>query len=119
LVASSLDAQDFGQALTDTSSPVHVPRLLFARMNLGQDPFQLAQEASLPYENLPHVENCLREVVNEKKAAKTVERAPEDFFYRAIVEGLTLAESGAQLYYPFPTEADLKDRHYAWWRSAV
>lgn len=118
-VVSGLDPLDFGRLMTDAANPIHVPKLLFARMKVGDNPATIANEAGLPYDNLPHLQNCAQEVLQEGKNTKIVERAEDEFFYTAIIDGLYLAEPGAALYFPFPTEAELKDKYYQWWRSAV
>ena len=118
-VVSTLDPLDFCKMITDLKSPIHLPKLLFARMKVGEDPSNLLAEASLPYNNLGHLQNCVHEVMKAGKASKTAERIADEFFYTAIMDGLYLAEPGAALYYPFPAEGDLKDKYYQWWRSAV
>jgi hypothetical protein len=35
------------------------------------------------------------------------------------MDGLYLMEPKSGLYFPFPMEAELKDKYYEWWRSAV
>jgi hypothetical protein len=35
------------------------------------------------------------------------------------LDGFYLMERESGLYYPFPTDEELKDRYYQWWRSAV
>jgi hypothetical protein len=120
LVASRLDPLDFGQLITGSTDGIHVPRLFFARLKLGSDPKNLVQEASLPYDNLAHIQDCVLEVLEKSKATKTVERShPDDFFYTTIMDGFYLAEQNTGLYFPFPMESELKDKYYQWWRSAV
>jgi len=120
LVTSRLDPLDFGQLITGATDGVHVPRLFFARLKLGVDPRNLVQEASLPYDNLAHIQDCVTEVLEKSKATKTVERShPDDFFYTTIMDGFYLAEQNTGLFFPFPLEAELKDKYYQWWRSAV
>jgi hypothetical protein len=118
-VVSSLDPLDFGRLMTDPKNPIHLPKLLFARMRLAADAGSIAGQSDLPYANLPHLQNCAQEVLSLNKATKTVERSQDEFFYSAIMDGLYLAAAGASLYFPFPTEGELKDKYYQWWRSAV
>lgn len=120
LVVSCLDPLDFGQRMTDPQDAIRVPRLLFARMKLSADLKTVVQDTSLPYSNLPHIQNCVNELLETKKEMKTVERAySEEFFYTALLDGLYLAERGSSLFFPFPKELELKDKYYRWWRSAV
>lgn len=118
-VISSLDPLDFGRLMTDPKTPIHLPKLLFARMRLGTEAGSIAGQSDLPYGNLPHLQNCALEVLSKNKTTKTVERSQDDFFYSAIMDGLYLSAASAALYFPFPTEGELKDKYYQWWRSAV
>ncbi|MFA6092676.1 MAG: sodium-translocating pyrophosphatase [Elusimicrobiota bacterium] len=120
LVVSRLDPLDLGRFMTDPSNLLHIPRIFFARLKLGENPRKIVEEASLPYDNLAHIQDCVREVLDEGKATKTVERSsPDGFFYSTITDGFYLAEQKGGLYFPFPKEEELKDRYYQWWRSAV
>lgn len=118
-VISSLDPLDFGRLMTDPKTPIHLPKLLFARMRVGTEAGSIAGQSDLPYGNLPHLQNCALEVLSKNKTTKTVERSQDDFFYSAIMDGLYLSAATAALYFPFPTEGELKDKYYQWWRSAV
>lgn len=119
MIVSQLDPLDFGQFLTDEKNPLRLPKILYARMRLGHDPFHVINEPNLPYSNLPHLQNCIRELVEAKKVTKTYERdSYEDFAYSAIVDGVYLAEHQHGLFFPFPGETDLKGQFYTWWRSA-
>ncbi|MBK6881173.1 MAG: hypothetical protein IPO76_09825 [Elusimicrobia bacterium] len=118
-VVSGLDPLDFGRLMTDPKNPIRLPKLLFARMRVGAEAGSIAAQSDLPYGNLPHLQNCAQEVLSKNKTTKTVERSQDDFFYSAIMDGLYLASPSASLYFPFPTEAELKDKYYQWWRSAV
>lgn len=119
MVVSQLDPLDFGQFLTEEKNPLRIPKILYARMKLGHDPMHVINEAELPYTNLPHLQNCIRELVDAKKVTKTYERhSYEDFVYSSIVDGVYLAEPGQGLFFPFPDETALKGPFYTWWRSA-
>ncbi|MBL0348879.1 MAG: hypothetical protein IPP68_00680 [Elusimicrobia bacterium] len=118
-VVSDLDPLDFGRMMTDVSNPIHLPKVLFARMKIGSDAGVIAASPDLPYDNLAHLQNCAEEVLAKGKTSKTVERVHDEFFYSAIMDGLYLASQGECLYFPFPSETQLKDAHYQWWRSAV
>lgn len=119
MVVSQLDPLDFGQFLTDEKNPLRLPKILFARMKLGHNPLHVMNEPNLPYSNLPHLQNCIQELVEAKKVTKTYKRySYEDFVYSSIVDGVYLAEQGQGLFYPFPDESALKGPFYTWWRSA-
>ncbi len=119
MVVSQLDPLDFGQFLTDENNPLRIPKILYARMKLGPDPIHVTNSADLPYTNLPHLQNCIQELVEAKKVTKTYERhSYDDFIYSAIVDGIYLADPGQGLFFPFPDETALKGPFYTWLRSA-
>ena len=119
MVVSQYDPLDFGRFLTDEKNPIHFPKILFARMKLGPSPMHVLAQTDLPYHNLFHLESCIRELVDQKKDTKVYERdSHDDFLYSSIIDGVYLVEPGSALFFPFPEEADLKDRHFTWWRSA-
>jgi hypothetical protein len=111
---------DFAQKMTDPENPINVPKLFFARLKLGTDPRAVAGNTALPYDNLPHIQNCIDELLRENKATKTVDRSRgDDVFYKSLMDGLYLAEREAVLYFAFPAEVELNEKHSFWWHSAV
>ena len=121
-VVSSLDPKEFCAFMTDTKRSIHVPKILFAELSLGElaaNP-ESGSVRDLPYPSLEHLRSCVTELKKDhSKGTKTVDRAaPIDFPYRMVHNGFYVGDSKTMLYYPMPTERELQTTHYVWWRSA-
>ncbi len=121
-VVSKLNPADFCKQITRVSEPVSVPRIIFAEMKLealAQDP-ETKQIDNLPYPNIEHLRDCIREVQNDyAKPNKTVIRQMKhDFLFRTIRGGFFIGDADHFVYFPLPTQRELEDEHYSWWRSA-
>jgi hypothetical protein len=123
-VVSSLDPQAFAQKITTASERVFVPTLVFAELQLNRladDPEADGVE-NLPYPNLEHLRDCLRELrVKSGKPTKTVIRfLQQDVLYRTLHRGFYVAQTGGGFrYFPFPDRRTLETTYYPWWRSAL
>jgi hypothetical protein len=121
-VVSRLDPQEFCAFMTDTKRSIHVPKILFAELSLGElaaNP-ETGSVRDLPYPNVEHLRSCITEVKKDShKGTKTVDRAaPTDFPYRMVETGFFLGDGKEVKYYPMPPERELQTTHYVWWRSA-
>jgi hypothetical protein len=121
-VVSSLDPREFSAFMTDAKRSIHVPKLFFAELSLGElaaNP-ETGSVRDLPYPAIEHLRSCIAELKRApEKGTKTVDRmAPIDFPYRTVENGFFLADSKEMVYYPMPSERDLQTTHYVWWRSA-
>lgn len=123
-VVSTLEPKDFAARITDRTERVSVPALVFAELKLEQlatDP-EAANVENLPYPNIQHLRECLREVGDaQHKATKTVIRfLQQDVLFRTIRGGFYLAASnGGLVSFPMPAREELETTYYAWWRSAL
>ena len=75
----------------------------------------------LPYSDLAHIEDCVREIETgtSDKATKTVSRTPRTRgFFRAIRRGFFLGDPTGLKFYPFPSRDNLEIHHAKWWHSA-
>ncbi len=122
-VVSKLNPGDFAKLLTSPTGPVHVPRIVFAEMKLEElavNP-DAPQVENLPYANLDHLRDCLRELRHTyAKPNKTVIRhMKQDFLFRTIRGGFYVGDKDNLVYFPIPDKEALETVHYAWWRSAL
>ena len=122
-VVSTLEPREFGARITDNSQLVSLPALLFADLQLHQlrqDPDAPGVE-NLPYPNIPHLRDCLRELREKGKTTKTVIRfLQQDVLYRTIRRGFYFATSGGGFrFFPMPPREQLETTYYSWWRSAL
>ncbi len=122
VVASCLPPLEFCRGLTDTSKPVHVPRIVFSELSLrglARDPLKgLADD--LPYPNMEHLRDVLAGLLasESNKAKLYMKQATEGVFYRTIRGGVYVGDQQDFAFYRFPSVAELEARHYGWWRSA-
>lgn len=122
-VVSKLNPVDFCKSITKVNQPISVPRIVFAEMRLealAHDP-DARKVDNLPYPNIDHLRDCIREVQNTyAKPNKTVIRQMKnDFLYRTIRGGFYLGDANDFVYFPMPTQKALEEEHYSWWRSAL
>jgi len=121
-VASKLTPPEFINFLTDPSKPVHAPRIFFAELKLNRlATHPDAPIHDLPYPNPDHLRDCISRLINSpERLTKTVIRQFKgELSYRTIEDGFFVGDQEGFLYYPFPSPAELEDRHYSWWRSAL
>jgi len=123
-VVSTLDPLSFAQSITDSENRVSLPTLVFAELELkrlADDP-EADDIEDLPYPNLEHLRDCLRELrAKQGKTTKTVIRfLQQDVLFRTLHRGFYVAKSGGGFrFFPFPDRQTLETDHYAWWRSAL
>ncbi|MCC5831042.1 MAG: hypothetical protein JJU36_16490 [Phycisphaeraceae bacterium] len=120
-VVSRLGPAAFCQAMTSGEHRISVPRLLFADCLIDREP-DGSLAGHLPYRDPAHIIDCLNELESSgrRKISKTVDRSPPLVaFYRTIRRGFFVGDRQGMLrVYPYPTRAELEDRHWLWWRSA-
>jgi hypothetical protein len=122
-VVSKSNPIEFCQNLTDRSNAVSVDKLVFAELKLnrlGRDPESNAV-GDLPYKNIGHLRDCLRELESEPaKVNKLVSRSLKgQLLFRTIKNGFFIGNGEEMLYYPMPSEEELAREHHEWWRSAL
>ena len=117
-IASSLAPKEFLSQMTGGKEKVSVPKLVFVELRLNG----LATDAEnspvhdLPYQNMVHLRDCL--MILKKEEGKTKKTIIRDLFYRTIKNGFFVGDKDKMLYYPFPSQEELENEYYAWWRSA-
>jgi hypothetical protein len=121
-VASKLAPDAFAKYITDRANPVSVDKIVFAELRLdalATDP-EKGSVSNLPYANIDHLRDCLRELRNRyAKPTKVVARdTSAAILYRTVLGGFHVADRTGMAYYPLPSREELETVHYAWWRSA-
>lgn len=119
---SSLDPVTFFKFLSDPqASMVTIPVLFFVELELGElarDP-EMGSAQGLPYSNIDHYRQCLIELKTKPIQIKMVDRlGPVSFAYRTIKSGFYLGNQEDIVFFPMPSEEELRAHHYRWWRSA-
>ena len=122
-VVSAMEPQEFATRITTAAEPVSLPCLVFAELKLdrlGDDPEAKGVD-NLPYPNLEHLRDCLRELrTKQGKPTKTVIRyIQHDVLFRTLQGGFYVAHANQPLrYFPMPSQEQLETVHAHWWRSA-
>lgn len=121
-IVSYLSPAEFAHFITDTERNVHVPRIAFAELTLGnlKNNPDHADIDNLPYPNIGHLRDCLRELAKApEKASKTVLRQmTQEVLFRTIRNGVFVGDSAGITSFPLPSRDTLEREHLAWWRSA-
>ena len=123
-VVSIHDPLVFGREITSPDARVSIPTLVYAELalaRLADDP-EAEQVENLPYPNIEHLRDCLRELRGERgKPTKTVIRyLQQDVLFRTLHRGFYVAQAGGGFrFFPFPDRMTLETKHYPWWRSAL
>jgi len=122
LVVSSLGPCSFYDMIVKTpASLLTLPAVCFVELQLGelaQDP-EFGSIGNLPYTNTDHLRECLIDLKTKTVHAKMVDRiSPATFPYRTIKNGFFLGNAHKLIWFPMPSQDELRQNHYAWWRSA-
>ncbi|MBN1414531.1 MAG: hypothetical protein JW973_05480 [Bacteroidales bacterium] len=119
-VVSSYSPPEFLKTLTDDSLPIHVPKLFFVELKLGElavNPLSGSAE-NLPYPNLSHLRDCLETLKDDSKKMKTVIRFYNgELLFRTIASGFYIGSKNEMLYYQYPTMAELEKSNYEFLRT--
>ena len=123
LVVSNLGPQPFADVLSqDADSLVHLPAVAFVELSLGElaEKPESGSIEDLPYDNIPHLRECLLELKAKRSHSKMVHRVHGlEFPYRMIQSGIYISKIGeGKKQYPMPSRDTLRTEHSQWWRSA-
>lgn len=122
LVVSSLNPADFYDLIVkNPTSLLSLPAICFVELRLDElasDPERGAVR-DLPYSNIEHLRQCLIDLKSKTVHTKMVNRVqPATFPYRTIKSGIFLGNEERLLFFPMPSQEELRAKHYRWWRSA-
>ncbi|AFL75429.1 hypothetical protein [Thiocystis violascens] len=122
MVASRLEPHEFSDFITNPTNPVHVPRIVFSELNLGElaDNPEHGSTDDIPYSNIDHLRDVLLELTNNhgKPSKLVLKQVKEGVIYRMVQGGFYVGDQNDFAYYRFPDLAELEDRYRGWWRSA-
>ncbi len=122
LVVSTLGPREFYDLIVkNPTSLLSLPAICFVELRLdelAEDPERGAVR-DLPYSNIGHLRQCLIDLRTKIIHTKMVNRIqPASFPYRTIKSGVFVGNEERLLYFPLPSQEELRARHYRWWRSA-
>ena len=122
LIASRLNPMEFYDLIVkNPTSLVTLPAIAYAELRLdelAEDP-EMGQVGDLPYSNMDHLREVLKDLKTKPVATKMVDRAsPATLAYRTIKNGFYIGNESVMAYYPMPSSEELRENNYRWWRSA-
>ena len=122
LVVSTLGPREFYDLIVKSpTSLLSLPAICFAELRLGElaeDPERGAVR-DLPYSDIAHLRQCLMDLRTKTVHSKMVNRIqPALFPYRTIKSGIFVGNEEGLLYFPLPSQEELRAKYYRWWRSA-
>ena len=122
LIASRLNPMEFFDLIVkNPTSLVTLPSIAYVELRLdelAEDP-EMGQVGDLPYSNMDHLREVLKDLKTKPVATKMVDRAsPATFPYRTVKNGFFVGNESAFAYYPMPSSDTLRENNYRWWRSA-
>jgi len=122
-IISSLNPVEFIQFITNPNNRLYVPKICFVDLRLGalSDNPESGSIQNLPYPQIDYLKECIKQVKdNPNKHTKTVNRIQnQTFLYRIINHGFFIGSGTDVLYYPFPSEKELNNEYFDWWKSAT
>ena len=120
-VASILNPAEYVKRLTSPERLVHLPKIVFCDLKLGAleaDPLN-GDLGDLPYINQYHLRECLNQVKTKGgKNNKVAARSFGKFVYRTVRTGFYAGSGDEMLFYPMPSQEELENNHFSWWRNA-
>lgn len=127
LVASSYDQREFGALMTSPENPLSFPKLFFTQLDLDVSGF-LADRRSNPFTPSPvpgvhpqKLEGVLQ-AVDSDTAPRTKSIGGHGSFdgipFGLIRHGFWLAAGSDMVFYPMPSQDELRSKHRAWWRTS-
>jgi hypothetical protein len=122
LVVSTLGPVAFYELIIkNPTSLLSLPAICFVELRLGelaQDP-EGGAVRDLPYASIGHLRQCMMDLKTKNVHTKMVNRVqPASFLYRTIKSGVFVGNEERLLYFPLPSQEELRAKHYYWWRSA-
>ncbi len=123
-IVSRLEPKALAEYITNPHQRVSLPAVVFADLRLDElkDNPGAVGLRNLPYRDLEHLRDCLRELLAKpNKTTKTVVRfLQQDVLFRTLNRGFYVAAVGGEFrYFPMPTIEELESTYSAWWRSAL
>lgn len=125
LVASTKDQRDFGKFITTQTKSKGAPKMMFTQIefdienfldsNKGKEIFNI----DLPGVNPYRFYDCITELKkNPEKLTKTISLGSllRDISYKYLRHGFWLSAGEEMKFFPMPSEADLENKFFYWWK---
>ncbi|MBI9070953.1 MAG: hypothetical protein JEY94_05110 [Melioribacteraceae bacterium] len=125
LVASTKDQREFGRFITTGTKSKGAPKICFTQvdfdiqrffdMNKNKEIFQI----ELPDVNPYRFYDCIMELIDKpEKLNKTISLGGllGDISYKFLRHGFWFAKGEKLKFFPMPSEAELEDKYFYWWK---
>ncbi len=122
-IVANVAPPEFTRFITDRRRAVSVNTIAFCDLKLAKlarDP-EANQIGDLPYRNIGHLRDCLRELERTPgKSVKVVNRVmQQELLFRTVESGFFIGHGDELLHFPMPTHETLERENHEWWRSAL
>lgn len=126
IVLSWMTPPEFGNFITDPERPKSAPKVLFNQIDFDIDDFLMRLEADQFHKSpIPNVHpHKLREQIlevranpNKKVKGISLDAAFGQMAFTQLRTGFWIAHHEELLFFPIPTEEELKNEHYEWFKS--
>ena len=117
LVVSKMQPKEFTSFITTDGHALHIPKICFMEMA----PPSLEEEPGSRniFSINDHIIEGYRSLDKNKKQVKIVDRRHQiEGWGRNIKGGFYLGDQNDLLFFPFPSDEELKKKHYEWYKSA-
>lgn len=116
LVVSKLAAKDFCAFITTEGHSLNIPKICFMELEAPKaEDHQLDKITSID----AHIVEGYKALENKDKKAKIVDRRHNITGWgRRVQGGFYLGDKEQLLYFPFPSEEELRKNHFDWYKSA-
>ncbi len=123
IVVSSLGPEYFSAYMTDPLSMIYVPKIVFTDLKIidFKNPDDTGHIGPVYERKINHLKECVFDVTEVKdKVTKIFDRSYfESFSYQSINSAIFIGDADNLIVYPMKSEAELRDKHYDWARSAM
>jgi hypothetical protein len=125
LVASTKDQREFGKFITTQTRSKGAPKICFTQIDFNLDEFFRQNKnkdiytIELPDVNPYRFYECIMELKNNpEKLTKTISLGSilRDISYKFLRHGFWFADGEDLKFFPMPSQHDLDNKYFYWWR---
>lgn len=125
LVASTFDQREFGKFITTQTKSKGAPKIMFTQVDFNIDHFFESNKnreifnIDLPGVNPYRFYDCIVELQKKPdKLTKTISLGTllREISYKFLRHGFWLAEGEELKFFPMPSETELENEYFYWWR---
>ncbi|MDP4175805.1 MAG: hypothetical protein Q8933_17645 [Bacteroidota bacterium] len=125
LIASTKDQREFGKFITTETRSKGAPKICFTQIEYNLDEFFRQNKnkdvftIELPNVNPYRFYECIMEIKNNpEKLTKTISLGSilRDISYKFLRHGFWFASGDELKFFPMPTERELENKYFYWWK---